>query len=155
MYIAMVALTMLLAPAGSVLIDHAIHPDAPLMALIGKWFVFWGVGVRLCLAGARQFFQPSFTAKEIFHMTSDEALPLVRELGLANLASGVVGAASLVIPSFVLPAAISAGLFYGVAGARHVAERGRSLNETVAMASDLFMGCVLAAVVVAKAMGVG
>ena len=109
-----------------------------------------GVGVRLGLAGLRQFFQPGFTAKEIFHMQSDEALPLVRELGVANLATGVVGLLSLAMSTFTLPIAISAGIFYGVAGIRHVTERGRSLNETVAMASDLFLFMVLAIFVAAS-----
>lgn len=144
MYLAVVALTMFLLPAISIFIEHAANPSTALMLLGGRWFVFWGVGVRLMLAGLRQFFQPAFTAQEIFHMTSEEALPLVRELGVANVASGVVGLLSIAVPSFVLPVAISAGIFYGVAGVRHVAERGRSRNETIAMVSDLFMAAVLA-----------
>jgi hypothetical protein len=147
-YLLVVALTMLVLPAGSVAVEHVVHPGAPLMALIGKWFVFWGCGVRLGLAGARQVLQPGFTAKEIFHMEGGEALPLVRELGVANLATGVVGVLSLALSTFVLPVAVSAGIFYGVAGVRHVAEQDRSRNETVAMASDLFMFAVLAAFVV-------
>jgi hypothetical protein len=145
MYLSIVVLTMLLLRGGSVLLDHALHPHAVWMGLIGKWFVFWGVGVRLGLAGGRQLLQPRFTAREIFHMSGDEALPLVRELGVANLATAVVGLASLAAPSFVLPIAISAGLFYGVAGVRHVGERGKAFNETLAMMSDLFMAAVLAA----------
>jgi hypothetical protein len=143
MYFAVVALTMFLLPGGSILVDHALHPGLSLMWLVGKWFVFWSVGVRLCLAGGRQFVQPSFTAREIFHMHSDEALPVVRELGVANLATGIVGLASLAAPGFVLPVAISAGFFYGLAGVRHIAEPRRSVNETVAMVTDLFMFAVL------------
>jgi hypothetical protein len=144
MYVTIVVLTMFLLPLVSVLADRTLDPHAAPLALIGKWFVFWGVGVRLSLAGLRQIFQPTFTAKKIFHMDGDEALPLVRELGIANLAIGVVGIASLAAPSFVLPVAISAGIFYGVAGVRHISERGRSLNENVALVSDLFMFAVLA-----------
>ena len=147
MYIAIVLLTMLVLPVRSILVEHGLHPQAALLGLVGRWFVFWGVGVRLGLAGLRQVFQPAFTAREIFHMQGDEALPLVRELGVANLASGVVGLASVAAPGFVLPAAISAGIFYGVAGVRHLAERARSLNESVAMVSDLFIAVVLAAFV--------
>ena len=84
-------------------------------------------------------------------MTSDEALPIVRELGMANVATAVVGLLSLAIPSFTLPAAVSAGIFYGVAGVRHAKERTRSLNENVAMLSDLFLFAVLAAFVLAEA----
>ena len=148
MYIAIVLLTMLVLPVGSILVEHGLHPQAAILSLVGRWFVFWGVGIRLGLAGLRQFFQPAFTAREIFHMKGDEALPLVRELGVANLATGVVGLASIAAPGFVLPVAISAGIFYGVAGVRHVQEPSRSLNETVAMVSDLFIAAVLAAFVV-------
>lgn len=149
MYLAVVALTMFVLPVVSVLVGHALAPMEPVAFLVGRWFVFWGVGVRLALAGLRQYFQPRFTATEIFHMSSDEALPLIRELGLANVATAVVGLLSLAFASFTLPVAISACIFYGVAGARHAAERNRSRNETIAMASDLFLFVVLAAFVAA------
>ena len=151
MYIAIVALTMLILPVLSILFGHALDPAAPWLFLIGRWFVFWSVGVRLTLAGVRQYLQPAFTTKEIFHMTGDEALPIVRELGAANAATGVVGLLSLAAPSFTLPVAIAAAIFYGVAGFRHALERDRSRNETVAMASDLFLFVVLAVFVAGSA----
>jgi len=76
-------------------------------------------------------------------------LPLVRELGVANVATAAVGLLSLLFPSFVVPVAISACIFYGVAGIRHLAERNRSRNETIAMASDLFLFAVLAGYLIA------
>jgi hypothetical protein len=151
MYLAVVVLTMFALPIGSTLVDHLLHPDAALVWLIGRWFVFWSVGVRLALAGARQTIQPAFTAREIFQMSGDEALPIVRELGVANLGAGVVGLLSLVAPSFVLPAALYAAIFYGAAGIGHVLQRDRSANETIAMASDLFIFAVLAIFVAAEA----
>jgi len=144
MYITVVALTMLILPLVSIAIDHGFNLEtSSVVFLIGRWFVFWGVGVRLVLAGLRQFFQPSFTAREIFHATSDDVLPIVRELGLANFSAGVVALLSLPMRSFVLPAAIFAAIFYGVAGVRHFAEHNRSLNENIAMVSDLSMAFVL------------
>jgi len=149
MYLAMVVLTMLLLPVASIIIEHSVVPAASLIFLVGRWFVFWSVGVRLALAGLRQFFQPTFTAKEIFRISSDEVLPLVRELGVANVATAAVGLLSLLFPSFVVPVAISACIFNGVAGIRHLAERNRSRNETIAMASDLFLFAVLAGYLIA------
>jgi hypothetical protein len=68
----------------------------------------------------------------------------VRELGIANFATGVVGTASLVVPSFVLPIAISAGIFYGIAGFRHLADRDRTTNRNIAMSvACLFSRCWL------------
>jgi hypothetical protein len=89
----------------------------------------------LFLAGLRQFFQPRFTSEQIFGIKTDDALPLVRELGAANFATGMVG--TLAKPSFVLPVALAAAIFYGITGVRHVAESNRTWNENVAMISDL------------------
>ncbi len=151
MYIAVVALTMLVLPAVSMAVEHGLHPDVALIVLLGRWFVFWGLGVRLALAGARQALQPAFTARHIFHISGDEALVIVQELGIANLSASVVGLLSLGFPTFVTPAAIYGVVFYGVAGARHVGSRDRSTNETIALASDLFMALVLAAFLVGEA----
>ena len=147
MYIAIVVLLMFMLPLGSASIEHALPGAAPFMALIGKWFVFWAAGVRLMLAAVRQLFQPEFTARQIFKIEGADAFPLVREIGAANFALGAVGVASLLRPDFVLPVAIAAAIFYGIAGVRHLLETGRSVNETVAMASDLFVFVVLAAYV--------
>ena len=53
MYIAIVALTMLILPVSSILFARSINPAAAWIDLIGLWFVVWGVGARLGLAGAR------------------------------------------------------------------------------------------------------
>lgn len=95
----------------------------------------------------RQFFQPRFTAEQIFGIKSVDALTLVRELGVANFATGVVGITSLAKPSFTLPVAMAAAIFYGVAGIRHVAESNRTRNENVAIISDLLVFLILAAYV--------
>jgi hypothetical protein len=52
---------------------------------------------------------------------------------------------SLAIPSFVLPGAIAAGIFFGIAGIQYVAAKDRNRNENIAMTSDLFVFLVLAA----------
>lgn len=145
MYLLIVLLLMLALPVGSIYVEYSyLHSTAPLMLLVGKWFVFWSAGVRLLLAGLRQFFQPRFTAEQILGIKSDDALPLVRELGAANFATGVVGIASLAKPSFTLPVAIAAAIFYGIAGIRHVAGSDRTRNENIAMISDLFVALILA-----------
>jgi len=59
------------------------QPDVGLILLIGRWFVFWGIGVRLGLAGMRQVLQPGFTVRESFKMRGDEALQSGLIKGLA------------------------------------------------------------------------
>jgi hypothetical protein len=146
MYFVVVACLMLAAPLGSIVIERSfVHAAASVMSLIGKWFVFWAVGVRLALAGLRQCFDPRFTAEQIFDIHGDVALPVVRELGFANFAAGMVGILSLLRSDFILPSAIAATLFYGAAGFRHAAELTRNAKETFAMATDLSAFAVLAA----------
>ena len=66
MYLAIVILLMVVLPVGSILTEWASAPIAtPLMLLVGKWFVFWSAGVRLLLAGIKQFFQPQFHLLDI------------------------------------------------------------------------------------------
>jgi hypothetical protein len=145
MYFAIVSCLMLAAPVASIVFEHSfLHSSAPLMSLVGKWFVFWAVGVRLALAGLTQYFEPRFTAEQIFDIHSDDPLPVVRELGIANFAAGTVGILSLLRPDFVLPSAIAAAIFYGLAGFRHAAQPTRNAKETFAMATDLFAFVVLA-----------
>jgi hypothetical protein len=143
MYLIVVLLLMFVLPVGTTWYDYQ-HTGASLPLLIGKWFVFWSAGVRLVIAGFWQYFQPQFTLTEIFGIRSAEARPLVRELGAVNLATGLVGLLSLHWPAFLVPTAIIAGIFYGAAGIEHALRKNRSLNETAAMVSDLFVSAALA-----------
>jgi hypothetical protein len=144
MYIAIVTNTMFILPVGSILFAVRANPDAEIIDTMGKWFVFWGVGARLGLAGARQILRPEFTARDILGVNcGDGALIIVRELGFANLSIGIVALLVLRFPAFVLPAAIYSTIFYAAAGVMHVMESKRGLNENVAMLSDLGMALVL------------
>ena len=146
MYLLAVVLLMALLPISSIGLDHFLFQrSVPIVVLVGKWFVFWAAGARSFLAGVRQLFQPRFTAEKIFGLTSSDALPFVRELGVANLATGTVGMLSLVKPSFVPPIAIVAAIFYGIAGVRHLTEREKNLNQNVAMITDILVSLVFIA----------
>jgi hypothetical protein len=147
-YLASVLLLMVILPAISIATEHISYGAAPLMFIVGKWFVFWAAGIRLLLAGLRQFFQPRFTAEKIFGITSDDPLPFVRELGIANFSTGVAGVLSLWSPAFVLPLAIIAAIFYGIAGVRHAMQKHRNANENIAMVTDLFAALLFCAFLV-------
>jgi hypothetical protein len=144
MYVVAVLLLTVVFPIIWVGADHFyFHSALPLMSLIGKWFVFWCAGIRLFFAGLRQFLQPRFTTEQIFGTKSEDALPFVRELGGANLGTGIVGIASLAKPSFILPVAIAATVSYGIWGIRHAKDIGRTRNQNIATISDLFVFLVL------------
>ncbi len=144
MYLLSVLLLMVVLPILSIGEDHFyLHSALPLMSLVGKWFVFWGAGIRVFFAGLRQFFQPRFTAEQILGIRSEDSLLFVRELGAANLGAGIVRIASLAKPSFVLPVAVGAAVFFGITGIRHATDRCRTRNQNIAMISDFFVSLVL------------
>lgn len=150
MHLTVVVLTMLVLPAASVLIERWTGAGtAPLWQLIGKWFVFWGVGVRLLIAGARQIVKPEMTATGIFGVTDKAAFPLAQELGFWNFTIGLIAIASIRRPDWVVPMAIAGMLFYAMAGALHVTNKSREFSENVAMISDLGMAALLFAFLVA------
>jgi hypothetical protein len=128
------------------LLGSAIAPD-----LIARWFVFWAVGVRLFTAGLRQVLQPSFTAKAIFNIGDPAAEKLVTEIGFGNLAMGSIAAVSLVFPNWVLPAGLTGGLYLGLAGLKHVANKDRTPKENVAMITDLVVAVIVVAAIFMQA----
>ena len=145
MYRSAIIVLMGVLPVASIAIDFlARHGDADLRLLIGKWFVFWAVGVRLILAGARQLTGPSFAAETIFGVRDKAALPIVQELGMGNLSIGLLGALALVHAGWIVPAAIAGTLFYGLAGINHLLRSGRNAHQNMAMVSDLIAFVVLA-----------
>ena len=145
MYVPMIVVLLGALPLSSIAIElWVLHSNSDLLALIGKWFTFWPIGVRLTLAGARQVFNPGFTAKTIFETEDAGARTIVQELGFGNLAIGSLGALTLFAPTLIPGAAFAGGLFYGLAGAKHALARGRNELRQAAMISDLAIFAVLA-----------
>lgn len=143
MYFVVIALFMLILPVGSIAAEYVwLHTSSDLVALTGKWFAFWGVGMRLGLAGLRQAFNPAFTAQDIFEIEDGRVHPIVRELGFANLSLALLGLLAL-LPGWATPAALAGGLFFALAGWKHVVASERNLTRTIAMVSDLFIALVL------------
>jgi hypothetical protein len=144
MYFISVILLLLIFPAGSVAIDLLWGGGADKMVLIGKWFVFWAVGVRLFLAWLRQVARPQFTAEDIFEIKDKASFAIVREVGFGNLAIGALGLFSLGQSVWIIPPAIVGGLYYGLAGIGHAMRGSLNFSGWVALASDLFIFALLA-----------
>ena len=146
MYLAAILLLMFILPLGSIAAEASLSAVAPAaLLLVGKWFVFWAVGVRLLLAGMRQIAKPVFTAETIFGVTDRKALPIVQELGFGNLAIAAMAIISVFKPTWIEPAAAAGQIFYGLAGLKHAINPARNRLQTVAMLSDLWIFVVLAA----------
>lgn len=147
MYFVVVALFMLILPVACIAAEYSwLQSSTDLVSLTGKWFAFWGVGMRLGLAGLRQAFNPAFTAPDIFEIEDERVHLIVRELGFANLALGLLGLLAL-LPAWTTPAALAGGLFFALAGWKHAVAGERNMTRTVAMVSDLFIATVLLAYV--------
>ena len=132
---------MLILPSISVLIEY--HSSVTITGLIGKWFTFWAIGLRLLTAGIRQVVKPAFTAKDIFHLDGEDALVIVRELGYANICLGATAIISLFVPEWRIAAAFAGGLYMGIAGINHIIKRPETPNEVLAMISDIFIMAIM------------
>ena len=144
MYLFIVLALMLVFPLTSVVVETLVRDHSVLLwTVFGKWWVFWAVGVRLLLAGIRQIIQPRYTAETILGIQGEDVLPVVRELGFANVAIGSLGVGSLFFPGWVQPAAVAGMLFYGLAGINHCTHKTRNFKKNIAMTSDIFTACVM------------
>lgn len=100
---------------------------------------FFGSWAPAFLAGIKQATNPAFTAREIFHIDSPDSLPIVRELGFANLCFGLVGIVSLFMPQWRVVSAFGSGLYYGIAGLQHLLKKPAGINELFALVTDILI----------------
>jgi hypothetical protein len=143
-YILIIVLLMFVFPILSILTELFVFPSAAgIILLIGKWFVFWAVGVRLFTAGLGQVLRPQFTTEKILGIKDSGQLIIVQELGFANLAMSILGMSTILNGSWISPAALVGCLFIGLAGIRHAFSKERNLLENAAMLSNLIIFAVL------------
>jgi hypothetical protein len=142
---------MFLFPIASVLIESVANKNhAGLITLIGEWFVFWAIGVRLFTAGLRQSIKPGLTSEGILGIKGKEVWIIVRELGFANIAIGLAGIIALWKPEWRLAIAFIGGLFLLLDGIQHIASKQRNFEENVAMYSDLTIAILMGVYLVVR-----
>ncbi|MDN5844163.1 MAG: hypothetical protein L0H54_12050 [Alcaligenaceae bacterium] len=137
-----IVLLMVVLPIISIVQDVMVGQAGVLDAL-GKWFVFWGVGWRLVVAGVHQILRPAYTARDIFEIDDPAAGKLVLEIGFGNLALGIAAVASLYYPAWMPALALAGFIFFGLAGIQHVRNKASTQPEVAAMVSDLGIAAVL------------
>lgn len=143
MYITSVSLFMFIFPILSVIIDaFVLKNPLPFMLIVGKWFVFWAVGVRLLTAGVRQIAKPNLTTEGILGIKDKASWLLARELGFYNFAVGLAGIIALGADTWRPAVAFVAGLFLLLAGLQHITKK-RNFEENIAMYSDILIALVL------------
>jgi len=143
MYVIGIVFLMLVCPAVAVALEARSAHHAAILLLVGKWYVFWAVGIRLFTAGLRQVSQPQFTAEKIFGIQERASFAIVREVGFGNLAMGTLGICSLYRAAWIIPAAVAGGLYYGLAALMHLFRKGENATEQMTTASDAFAFAVL------------
>ena len=141
-------------PIVSGIIELAVFGGDPVL-VFGKWWVFWGVGTRLLVAGIVQMSGRGVTS-EILGATapSVQEKQLARELGIANLCIGLAGLLA-VVPGWALPAGFAGGIYLLLAGILHLPKKGKNPQESLATWTDLIVGVavvVLAVYVVVRAL---
>jgi hypothetical protein len=147
MYIFLVLLQTLVLPLASGTIQLAVAHGDPI-STYGVWFLFWGVGTRLAVAGVSQIIRPSFTVQNILGAENAGAAQITQELGFANLAIGIGAIVATFVGGWGIPLALAGGLFLGLAGIRHLPKRHPNAKESVATWTDLLMLVVMAIYVV-------
>lgn len=146
-FILVIAQTVLL-PLGSGIIELATVGGDPVL-VFGKWWVFWGVGTRLLVAGIAQVSGKGPTMEILgASAPSTQEKQLASELGTANLGMGLAGLLALV-PGWALPAGLAGGVFLLIAGLLHVAKKGKGPQETLATWTDLIVGAAVGVLAVA------
>jgi hypothetical protein len=139
-YVIVVSALTFILPIICPLIELSLKKDTVYsFELLGKWFIFSAVGLRLFLAGIKQTTDPAFTAKEIFHLNNPESFPIVRELGFANCCFGLIGIVSLFLPQWRIVSAFGSGLYYGIAGFQHLIKKTAGINEKFALVTDILI----------------
>ncbi len=138
-YLIMNILLLFILPLLSIASECIVEKESMDWTLIGKWFIFWAIGIRLFTAGIKQSSNPEFTAVKIFKMRSSESFVVIRELGFANIALGVMGILSVINSNWRILAAFTGGLFFGLAGIQHAFKKPDSRNELIAMLYDLMV----------------
>jgi hypothetical protein len=147
-YIVLVLAQTVVLPVVSGVIDLLAHDGAVLVPTFGKWFLFWGVGTRLAVAGGNQILRPRFTVENILGIANPGAEHIAQELGFANAAMAA-GAIVGVLAGYPLPVAITGGVFMGAAGVRHLMKHERNVKALVAMWTDLLVGVAMVVYVIA------
>jgi len=144
-YILGVSVLTFILPLAAAIVENLVRPGSTFsFDLIGKWFIFSAVGLRLLAAGIKQIKDPAFTAKQIFQIEAAEVLPVVRELGFANLCFGLVGIVSVFLPQWRIVSAFASGIYYGIAGVQHLVKKPAGINELFALVTDILIFAVLA-----------
>ena len=138
--IALVAVMPIAAATLESRIDHVVL-DWP---IFWKWFLFWGLGIRLFFKGVKLASTPQSTGLSLSSFKSRDSYLLLLELGFANMALGAMGILSVINDQWRLIAAIAGAIYFGLSDMLRLVKKPGDRHELVALGYNLlaFAGLV-------------
>lgn len=122
-------------PAISIATEY-LYDKSSIIYTAVKWILFWGVGMRLFTCGLKQAIQPAFTAKSIFDIREEKAYSIVRELGFANISTGLCGILSLFYGGFRGAVWVIGLIYYMLALIQHTVRKEKNASERFVTITD-------------------
>jgi hypothetical protein len=131
-------------PIAAALLEARVDEIPLTWPIYWKWFIFWGVGIRLFFKGIRLASTPQFTGLSLSSFKNRESYLLLLELGFANMALGSMGILSVINDQWRLIAAIAGAIYFGLADMLRLLKKPTGRHELVALAYNLlvFVGLV-------------
>ena len=133
-----IALVVVLPMAAAVL-ESRIDQEVLNWPTWWKWFIFWGVGIRLFFKGIKLASAPQFTGLSLSSFSNRESYLLLLELGFAIMALGSMGILSVINDQWRLIAAIAGAIYFGLADMLRLLKKPDSRHELVALIYNLFV----------------
>jgi hypothetical protein len=115
-----------------------------------KWFIFWGVGIRLFFKGVKLTSTPQFTGLTLSSFKNRESCLLLLELGFANMALGSMGILSVINDQWRLIAAIAGAIYFGLANMLRVLTKTGGCHELVTLIHNILVFSGLVAFLISQ-----
>jgi hypothetical protein len=115
-----------------------------------KWFIFWGVGIRLFFKGIRLASTPQFTGLSLSSFKNRESYLLLLELGFANMALGSMGILSVINDQWRFIAAIAGAIYFGLTDMLSLLKKTDGRHERVALIYNILVFSGLVAFMVSQ-----
>ncbi len=115
-----------------------------------KWFIFWGVGIRLFFKGIKLASTPQFAGLSLSSFKNRESYLLLLELGFANMALGSMGILSVINDQWRFIAAIAGAIYFGLTDMLRLSKKTDGRHERVALIYNILVFSGLVAFMVSQ-----
>ncbi len=126
-------------PLCSIIIELIYKKDSPDPGLIGKWFIFWGLGVYLLASGIVHMVRPLADLNRFYGSKDQVARGMVRKLGIAKITMGVAGILSLFNGQLLEITALMTVVYFGMTTLWYFLRKADPAYEAFTLVSDLML----------------